>query len=154
MWFWNNAGTVNHSSPSRKGFHFGVSVCSLIFMSGCSTLEEKFKDLMRPSPIEHPGQQTTQEQKQWPEPPRFTIPPPTKEELAEVGLPVPPPFFTPPPQKPNKKVRGKKNPVKFEKKSIGGISFYQTSIDLTDYDTYLSVLLPHNASQANSAEVS
>ncbi|PZM79302.1 MAG: hypothetical protein DKT66_22775 [Candidatus Melainabacteria bacterium] len=142
-------------TTSARVFRLSIVVCSTIFLSGCSLIEEKFKELMRPSPIEHPGQpQTGQAEKRWPEPPHFTIPPPTKEELAEVGLPVPPTFFVPPPQKPNKKVRGRKNPVKFEKKTIDRIPFYQTTIDLTDYDTYLSVLLPHNASQANSAEIS
>lgn len=147
--------TVFGTNSSKRVFRFGVVVCSLIFLTGCTVIEEKFKELMRPSPIEHPGQtQSAREQKQWPEPPRFTIPPPTKEELAEVGLPEPPPFFIPSPQKPNKKLRGRKNPVKFEKRKIGGIAFYQTTIDLTDFDTYISVLLPHNASQANSAEIS
>ncbi|MBA3994306.1 MAG: hypothetical protein C0469_12330 [Cyanobacteria bacterium DS2.3.42] len=71
-------------------------------------LEEKFKELMRPTPIETPGQPTQGVKTQWPEPPRFSIPPPTKEELAEVGLPEPPPFFVPPPQKANKRIRGRK----------------------------------------------
>lgn len=143
------------NQSARRVFRFTIAVCTLILLNGCSLIEEKFKELMRPSPIEHPGLPAQNvEEKKWPEPPRFALPPPTKEELAEIGLPPPPQFFIPPPQKANKKVRGKKHPVKFEKRKINGIPFYQTTIDLTDYDTYLSVLLPHNAEQANSANVS
>jgi len=130
----------------------------VLSLCGCATVEEKFKDLMRPSPIEHPVRPTPQQvmeaQKNWPAPPQFTIPPPTKEELAEVGLPEPPPFFVPAPSKPVKKIRGRSNPVKFEKKKIDGVPLYLTTVDLKDYDTYISVLLPHNATEANSKEVS
>lgn len=145
------------TSAAISVFRLSLAVSSMVVLSGCSLLEEKFKELMRPSPIETPGQpaQSAQSAKErWPEPPQFAIPPPTKEELAEVGLPEPPPFFIPPPQKANKKIRGRKNPVKFVKRKIDGIPFYQTTIDLTDDDTYLSVLLPHNATEANSASVS
>lgn len=137
---------------------FGLAALCLISLTGCAVMETKFKELMRPSPIEHPArptpQQVMEQQKNWPEPPQFTIPPPTKEELAEAGLPEPPPFFIPPASSPNKKIRGRRNPVKFEKKKIDGIPLYQTTVDLKDYDTYLSVLLPHNAAEANSATVS
>lgn len=47
---------------------------------------------------------------------------------------------------------GKGNPVKLEKREIQGVSFYQTSIDLTDSQTLLTIGLANQAKMANSAQ--
>ncbi len=45
-------------------------------------------------------------------------------------------------------------PIKFEKKTLFGVSFYQTTIDLQDPETFITIGLANNALQANSNKVS
>lgn len=45
-------------------------------------------------------------------------------------------------------------PVNVVKRRVGGIEFYQTTIDLTDSKTFVTIGLANNAVQANSARVS
>lgn len=97
-------------------------------------------------------------------------PPPTEEQLAsEVpGDCIPPEarsttedpslsklFYTPPPLSRAKKVRsGHGKPVKFEKRKLQGVPFYQVTVDLNDPETYIAVRLPKNAKEANSTTYS
>lgn len=106
-----------------------------------------------------------------PPPPAFVPPPPpTEEELAsEVpGDCIPPEarstkedpnlanlFYSPPPISKAKKVRtGHGKPIKFEKRKLQGVPFYQLTIDLNDPETYIAVRLPKNAKEANSTTYS
>lgn len=43
-------------------------------------------------------------------------------------------------------------PVRVVKRRVGGISFYQTTIDLTDPYTFVTIALANNATQANSSQ--
>ena len=45
-------------------------------------------------------------------------------------------------------------PIKFEKKTLFGVSFYQTTIDLNDPETFITIGLANDAPQANSNKVS
>ena len=65
-----------------------------------------------------------------------------------------PPFMEPVPPKLYKSARGHGKPVQFGKRKLDGVSFYQTTIDLSDPDAYFTVELANNAAQANSAESS
>lgn len=89
-----------------------------------------------------------------PPPPQFEIPLPTSEQLAAAGLPLPPPFYIPPPLKKVHKRKGASAALRFEKKKVRGVSLYQTTIDLADPQTYMSIALPHGALEANSSFVS
>ncbi len=44
-------------------------------------------------------------------------------------------------------------PVQLERKTVAGVSFYQTTIDFTDPETYITIGLANNATQANSSTV-
>lgn len=48
----------------------------------------------------------------------------------------------------------KGEPVKFEQKTLFGVSFYQTTIDLKDPETFITIGLANNAPQANTNKVS
>jgi len=69
-------------------------------------------------------------------------------------LPPPPPFFVPPPPKQKKHKSKVSKPVLFEKKKLSGISFFVTTVDMTDPETYMSILLSHDSQEANNASVS
>ncbi|HEY9714718.1 MAG TPA: phosphodiester glycosidase family protein [Chroococcales cyanobacterium] len=85
-------------------------------------------------------------------PPVF-LPPPKMPE-SEILPPFKPNFQIPLPPNPKSTAHGKGKPVKFEKRKLKGVPFYQTTIDLADPDTYLSVGLAKDATQANSADFS
>lgn len=88
-----------------------------------------------------------------PPPPQFEVPLPTSDQLAAAGLPEAPPFYIPPPTKKSLKRKGVSAAIRFEKKKLHGVSFYQTTIDLADPQTYMSIALPHGALEANSSFV-
>ncbi len=44
-------------------------------------------------------------------------------------------------------------PVQVSQKTVAGVSFYQTTIDFTDPETFITIGLANNATQANSATV-
>ncbi len=48
----------------------------------------------------------------------------------------------------------KGEPVKFERKTLFGVTFYQTTINLKDPETFITIGLANNAPQANSNKVS
>jgi exopolysaccharide biosynthesis protein len=48
----------------------------------------------------------------------------------------------------------KGKPVQVSQKTLGGVDFYQTTIDLTDPETFLTIGLANNAAYANSPTVS
>ncbi len=52
------------------------------------------------------------------------------------------------------KVAENAEPIKFEKKTLFGVSFYQTTIDLKDPETFITIGLANDAPQANSNKVS
>lgn len=68
----------------------------------------------------------------------------------EVAIMPVPPFALPSPPKIPKVVRHGK-PVQFIKKTVLHVPLYETIIDLTDPETYISVGLANNASRANDA---
>ncbi len=45
-------------------------------------------------------------------------------------------------------------PVQVKQKTVAGVSFYQTTIDFTDPETFITIGLANNAAQANSATAS
>jgi exopolysaccharide biosynthesis protein len=45
-------------------------------------------------------------------------------------------------------------PVQVSQKTVAGVSFYQTTIDFTDPETFITIGLANNATQANSATLS
>lgn len=69
--------------------------------------------------------------------------PPTIENPSLPSNPVIPPTKPTSPKK--------TTPIKFEKKTLKGIAFYQTTVYLKDPETFLTIGLANNASQANSA---
>ena len=117
------------------------------------------------------GNQETQPESA-PPPPTFIPPPlPTEEELnSQVAGDCFPPelrnlneaepeiakhFFQPPPIPRESRMRkGKGKPVKFEKRTVNGVPFYQVTVDLKDPDAFMVIRLPKNSQQANSTTFS
>ncbi len=104
-------------------------------------------------------------------PPSFVPPPlPSKEQLAaEIEGDCCPPeprsqedanavaglFYQPPPLLRSQKERkGNAKPLKFEKRTINKVPFYQLTIDLNDPESYIVIRLPKKAEQANSSTYS
>ncbi len=74
----------------------------------------------------------------------------TQKPLPDAPQPSP----TPKPSKPSPaaKVTPKKGrPVEVIQKAVNGVPFYQTTIDLTDPEIFMTIGLANNAAQANSA---
>lgn len=119
-----------------------------------------------PSPSSPPA-----DQEDPPLPPTFVPPPlPTEEQLASQvpGDCFPPElqslegtpeiakhFFTPPALPKTVKQRtGKGKPIKFEKRTVNGVPFYQVTVDLKDPETFMVIRLPKKSEQANSTTYS
>jgi len=68
--------------------------------------------------------------------PSNPVTPPTKPTISTSSKPTPAKETT---------------PVKFEKKTLKGIAFYQTTVYLKDPETFLTIGLANDANQANSA---
>jgi exopolysaccharide biosynthesis protein len=55
--------------------------------------------------------------------------------------------------KPKPKVQKVAKPVQFSKRKLNGVGFYQTTIDLTDPQTFMAVGLANNAQMANTQQL-
>lgn len=125
-----------------------------------------------PAKKEPPKEANPNERNDNPPPPLF-VPPPvaTSEQLAnEVPGDCFPPepkttndeapdvaklfYQAPPLPKIKKERKGLGKPLKFEKKKLKGVSFYQVTIDLKDPDSFLVIRLPNKKQQANSTTFS
>lgn len=127
-------------------------VSGIFFLTGCSSIDfEQWK--AKPAPLA-PLPAVKHVEDNWPAPPMFDVPPPTPERLKEVGLPPPPQFFVPPPPKVVKPKPKVSKPVQFAKRKRDGITFYVTTVDMTDPETFISILLPHDTLEANTKAVS
>lgn len=125
---------------------------AMVLLTGCSPFDFEHLTPKPPSSIEK--SQTKSNEANWPPPPIFDLPPPSKERLKEVGLPPPPKFFVPPPPKQSKPSPKISKPVSFVKKKLDGITCYVTTVDLTDPQIFLSVLLPNDTFEANTNTIS
>ena len=74
-------------------------------------------------------------------------------ELHKMGMPPAPPLYIAPPPLPHPKNTKSDALVSFGHHKIHGISFYQTTIDLSQKSQYMSILLPHDVAEANSVTV-
>jgi hypothetical protein len=74
-------------------------------------------------------------------------------ELHKMGMPPAPPIYIAPPPLPHPKNTKSDALVSFGHKKIHGISFYQSTIDLSQKSQYMSILLPHDVAEANSVTV-
>lgn len=91
--------------------------------------------------------------------PEFFQPPPLMFDPQEHDVKPAPPFFDPRPlDDEGKRIsRIKKGPgkaIKFEKKKLKGVPFYLVTVDLTDPNAFLQMVLPKDAPYANSREIS
>ncbi|HEY9719849.1 MAG TPA: phosphodiester glycosidase family protein [Trichormus sp.] len=64
-----------------------------------------------------------------------------------------PPFMQPVPPKLYKAGQGHGQEVNFGKRKIDGVTLYETVVDLSDPDSFVTIELANNADQANTAEV-
>ena len=93
------------------------------------------------------------ELKTYPPPPLFMPKPKSQPEkdihhddVAQDYL-APPLTFLPPKPEP---LKG--SPIRFEKKSVDGIPLYLATVSLKDPETFITLALPHDAKEANSAQ--
>lgn len=119
-----------------------------LILSGCTAI-----DFGSPKPSSDKSVSVASADKQWPPPPMMEVPLPSYERLKAAGLPPPPPFFVPPPKK-SVNVKAKiSRPVQFAKRKLDGVTFYVTTVDMTDPETFISILLPHDVDWANTATI-
>lgn len=119
-----------------------------LVLSGCTGL-----DFGSHEPKSDKDVSTPAADKYWPPPPMMEVPLPSRERLKAAGLPPPPPFFVPPPSKSIKAKVKISKPVQFAKRKLDGVTFYVTTVDMTDPETFISILLPHDVDLANTATI-
>ena len=86
-------------------------------------------------------------------------PTPQPSVTPELLKPTPQPSITAELPKPSAQTKltlasAKGKPVQVRQRTLGGVSFYQTTIDLTDPETFITMGLANNAAYANSSTVS
>ena len=86
--------------------------------------------------------------------PEETTPPPADNSAEEIETQGESETPTETAEESPNRVNRKAEPIKFEQKTLFGVSFYQTTIDLKDPETFITIGLANDAPQANSNKVS
>ncbi|MCP2728782.1 phosphodiester glycosidase family protein [Limnofasciculus baicalensis] len=85
--------------------------------------------------------------------PILTPSPPQKKPLSVKASPTPKSVASQKSPELTKGSQKKARPIQVSRKTIAGVSFYQTTIDLNDPETFITIGLANNATMANTMQV-
>lgn len=144
----------------RQNLIVSLSLLASMLLAGCAAqkqtqapqLTHAPPPVFTPPPVDEPAKDDPD--RNYPPPPIFDPSPIFDPKPLDVPLPifVPPPIQTAAARRANKADHGGK-PQLLVKTKVKGITLYKMVIDLDDPQTYITVALPHDAVEANSAQV-